>query len=213
MNIEQIVALAPIIPVLVIDDVEVAVPLAKALVSGGLLVLEVTLRTPSALEAIKRISGDCTNAVVGAGTIRSATDVAACRAAGAAFGVSPGTPTTLADAIEEDASRNGAWPFLPGCASATEAMALAERGYRMLKFFPAQASGGAPLLKSLASPLPDLSFCPTGGLDADLARSYLSLPNVHVVGGSWMVESGDVKRRDWSALEQKAREAVNSVKA
>ena len=213
MNIEQIAALAPIIPVLVIDDIEDAVPLAKALVSGGLPVLEVTLRTPVALEAITRISNACPNAVVGAGTIRSAADVAACRAAGAAFGVSPGSPTSLADAFEADVTRNDPWPFLPGCASATEAMTLAERGYKMLKFFPAEASGGVPFLKSLASPLPDLSFCPTGGLDADLARSYLSLPNVPVVGGSWMVVSGDVRHRDWSAIEQKAREAVRMVKA
>jgi 2-dehydro-3-deoxyphosphogluconate aldolase/(4S)-4-hydroxy-2-oxoglutarate aldolase len=211
LKIEDIAALAPIIPVLVIDDIEVAVPLAKALVAGGLTVLEVTLRTPVALEAIARISTSCPTTVVGAGTIRNAADIAACRTAGAAFGVSPGTSAALAEAIAEDSARNGPWPFLPGCATATEAMALEERGFKMLKFFPAQASGGAPFLKSLASPLPDLSFCPTGGLDAGTAPSYLSLPNVPVVGGSWMVDSGDLKRGAWSEIERKARDAVRSV--
>lgn len=205
MKIEDIASLAPVIPVLVIDELETAIPLAEALVSAGLPVLEITLRTPVALEAIARIAKACPSAVVGAGTIRNAKDIANCRAAGAAFGVSPGTPAALADALEADRRANGDWPFLPGCATASEAMTLADRGYRMVKFFPAEASGGAQFLKSLASPLPDLTFCPTGGIDEVKAPDYLRLPNVPVVGGSWMVTAEDMRHRDWAAVEAKAR--------
>lgn len=201
MSLDAILAAAPVIPVLIVEDAETAAPLAKALVAGGLRALEVTLRTPAALEAIGAMRMACPDAFVGAGTLRSAADVAACRLAGAAFGVSPGSTPALLDAV-------GQWPFLPGCATATEAMALAERGFRTVKFFPAEQAGGAAYLKALASPLPDIAFCPTGGVSLDNAPAYLALPNVRVVGGSWVAPADAVKARDWDRIERLAREAA-----
>ncbi|MEV0587195.1 bifunctional 4-hydroxy-2-oxoglutarate aldolase/2-dehydro-3-deoxy-phosphogluconate aldolase [Nonomuraea sp. NPDC050310] len=195
--------LAPVIPVVVIDDAETAVPLARALVAGGLPVIEVTLRTASALEAVARIAAEVPDAVIGAGTVRSAADVAASVAAGAKFLVSPGTTPALADAL-----LGSGVPFLPGAATASEVMALAERGLKELKFFPAEAAGGLPYLKSLAGPLPDVRFCPTGGIRPETAPAYLALPNVGCVGGTWLTPADALAAGDWGRIEKLAAEAA-----
>ncbi len=198
----SICRLAPVIPVIVIEDAGHARALAEALVAGGLPVLEVTMRTPAALEAI-RIMADVPGGVVGAGTLLTRADVAAAKAAGALFGVSPGATDDLLDACEgEDL------PLLAGAASATEAMRLYARGYDMLKFFPAEAAGGAPLLRALASPLPRIGFCPTGGVTEANARTYLSLPNVVCVGGSWIADARSMAAGDWAGIEARARAAA-----
>lgn len=192
---------APVMPVLVVEDASVAQPLARALVRGGLPVLEVTLRTPAALDVIRemaRVEGG----IVGAGTVLTPQDVAAAATAGARFAVSPGATDRLLDACEE-----AGLPLLPGAATASEAMRLFERGYDMLKFFPAEAAGGAKALKSLASPLPRISFCPTGGVGPDNAKSYLSLPNVICVGGSWVAPKHLIEARDFTGIESLASEA------
>jgi 2-dehydro-3-deoxyphosphogluconate aldolase/(4S)-4-hydroxy-2-oxoglutarate aldolase len=193
---------APVIPVLVIEDAARARPLAEALVAGGLPVLEVTLRTEAALDAIAemaRVEGG----LVGAGTLLTPADVEAAQGAGARFGVSPGaTPALL------DAARAGDLPLLPGAATATEAMALLEKGYTVQKFFPAEASGGAKALAALASPLPRIRFCPTGGVTPENAAEYLALPNVLCVGGSWVAPSDKVAAGDWAAITALAAEAA-----
>ena len=203
LDLKDVCEKAPMVPVLTIEAVEDAVPLAQALVAGGLPVLEITLRTPVALRAIEAISAACPDAVVGAGTLRNADDVRSCIDAGAQFGVSPGAPAGLMDAVGA-----APIPFLPGCATATEAMSLADRGYGVMKFFPAEAAGGVSLLKSLAAPLPDVRFCPTGGISLENAASYLTLPNVVTVGGSWVTPTNLLKSRDWAAIEQVTRETV-----
>ncbi|RBO54342.1 keto-deoxy-phosphogluconate aldolase [Rhodovulum sp. BSW8] len=193
---------APVIPVLVIEDAALARPLAEALVAGGLPVLEVTLRTPAALDAIREMAG-VEGGVVGAGTLLTPADVEAATAAGARFGVSPGsTPALL------DAARAGDLPLLPGAATASEAMALLEKGYSVQKFFPAETAGGAAALKALASPLPQIRFCPTGGVSLANAASYLGLPNVLCVGGSWVAPKEKVAAGDWDAIVALAREAA-----
>ncbi|MCL4135129.1 UNVERIFIED_CONTAM: hypothetical protein GTU68_006156 [Idotea baltica] len=197
----EICARAPIVPVLVIHDVAHARPLAEALVAGGLPALEVTLRTPVALEAI-RIMSEVAGGIVGAGTLVTPSDVRAAREAGALFGVSPGSTPGLLDACEAEDL-----PTLPGAATATEAMILLERGYDMLKFFPAEASGGAPALKGIGAPLPQITFCPTGGVSTKNANSYLSLPNVLCAGGSWVAPVDLMKSGDWAGIEDLAREA------
>lgn len=197
----EICALAPVIPVLVVDDAATAQPLARALVSGGLPALEVTLRTPAALEVIQEMA-QVPGGQVGAGTLLTPADVEAAKAAGATFGVSPGATSTLIDACLANEL-----PLLPGAASASEVMALLERGLSTLKFFPAEAAGGAPFLKSLASPLPQASFCPTGGVSLKNARDYLSLPNILCVGGSWVAPKDRIAADDWAAIETLAREA------
>ncbi|MBC3192383.1 bifunctional 4-hydroxy-2-oxoglutarate aldolase/2-dehydro-3-deoxy-phosphogluconate aldolase [Pseudonocardia sp. C8] len=186
--------LAPVVPVVVLPDAGSAVPVARALVDGGLPVIEVTLRTPAAAEAVRRIAAEVPDAVVGTGTVRTPEDVKASVAAGARFLVSPGATPRLLDAMEDSGL-----DFLPGTSSISEMMAVAERGHRALKFFPAEAAGGRPFLKSVAGPLPDLRFCPTGGITVDTAPDYLALPNVACVGGSWLtpadtVAAGDVDR-------------------
>lgn len=196
-----ICGLAPIIPVLVVHDVAHARPLAEALVAGGLPALEVTLRTPAALEVIRemtRVKGG----VVGAGTLITPEDVIAAKAAGAVFGVSPGATDELLEACEA-----ADLPLLPGAATATEAMRLLSRGYDMLKFFPAEAAGGAPALKAIGAPLPQISFCPTGGIGLDNAVSYLKLPNVICAGGSWVTPNDLVKAGKWDQIEALARTA------
>ena len=198
----EICALAPIVPVLVVEDAAHARPLAEALVAGGLPALEVTLRTPAALDAIRAMA-DVPGGVVGAGTLITPEDVRAAKAAGAQFGVSPGATDALIAACEAEGL-----PLLPGAATATEAMALLEKGYDMLKFFPAEASGGAPALKAIGAPLPQISFCPTGGVSPANARDYLSLPNVICAGGSWVAPKQMVQSRDWSGIETLAREAA-----
>ncbi|MCQ9184258.1 bifunctional 4-hydroxy-2-oxoglutarate aldolase/2-dehydro-3-deoxy-phosphogluconate aldolase [Streptomyces sp. IBSBF 2953] len=193
---------APVVPVVVVEDAADAVPLARALVAGGLPAIEVTLRTPAALDAIREISGAVPEAVVGAGTVISPEQVTACAAAGARFLVSPGWTDVLLTAM-----RACGLPFLPGVSTATEVVALLEMGVRDMKFFPAQAAGGPAYLRSLAGPLPQARFCPTGGIGPDDAPEYLALPNVCCVGGSWMVPAEAVAARDWPLIEDLARTA------
>ncbi|WP_425090498.1 bifunctional 4-hydroxy-2-oxoglutarate aldolase/2-dehydro-3-deoxy-phosphogluconate aldolase [Tropicimonas sp. S265A] len=198
----EICGLAPVVPVLVIDDVDHARPLAEALIAGGLPALEVTLRTPVALEAIRRMA-EVEGGVVGAGTLLTPADVAAAKEAGALFGVSPGATDTLLAACEADDL-----PLLPGAATATEVMRLLEKGYSVQKFFPAEASGGAPALKSIGAPLPQVSFCPTGGVSLANAPEYLGLSNTLCVGGSWVAPRKMMDAGDWSGIEALAREAA-----
>lgn len=197
----DICARAPIVPVLVIHDAAHARPLAEALVAGGLPALEVTLRTPAALEAIK-IMSQVPGGIVGAGTLISPEDVRAARRAGARFGVSPGATDRLLAACEAEGL-----PTLPGAATASEAMVLLERGYDMLKFFPAEASGGAPALKAIGAPLPQITFCPTGGVTPSSALSYLALSNVLCAGGSWVAPPDLMAAGDWAGIESLARTA------
>jgi 2-dehydro-3-deoxyphosphogluconate aldolase/(4S)-4-hydroxy-2-oxoglutarate aldolase len=203
-----VMALAPVIPVLTVASVEDGLAQAKALVAGGLHAIEVTLRTPSALDAIRAIAKSVPKAVVGAGTIVSVDQIDEAVAAGARFLVSPGAPPALAKAAAQ-----APVPFLPGCATASEAMALRELGFRALKFFPAEAAGGARLLASLAAPLPDLRFCPTGGIDLAKAPEYLKLPNVPCVGGSWMLPKAALAAGDYAEVETLAREAAGLKRA
>ena len=193
--------LAPIIPVLVVHDVAHAVPLAEALVRGGLPVLEVTLRTPAALDVIAAMA-TVKGGHVGAGTLITPADVAAAKVAGATFGVSPGATDTLLDACEA-----ADLPILPGAASASEAMRLLERGYDMLKFFPAEASGGVDAIKGIGGPLPQISFCPTGGINPKNATKYLALSNVVCAGGSWVAPNDLVNAGKWDEIEELARQA------
>lgn len=198
----EICRLAPIVPVLVVKDVAHARPLAEALVKGGLPALEVTLRTPCALDAIREMA-KVDGGVVGAGTLVTPADVQAAVEAGAKFGVAPGATDELLDACEE-----AGLPLLPGAATASEAMRLLARGYDMLKFFPAEASGGAPALKAIGAPLPQISFCPTGGVSPKNAMDYLSLPNVVCAGGSWVASGTLVEGGDWAGIEALAAEAA-----
>lgn len=193
----------PVVPVVVVDDPDDAVPLARALVAGGLPVVEVTLRTPGALEAIGAIVRAVPEAVVGAGTVITPGQVAEAVGAGARFVVSPGWTDVLLEAM-----RGSGAPFLPGVSTASEVVALLERGVREMKFFPAQAAGGTAFLKSLYGPLPQARFCPTGGIGAATAAEYLALPNVACVGGSWMVPADAVAARDWGRVEALARAAA-----
>jgi 2-dehydro-3-deoxyphosphogluconate aldolase / (4S)-4-hydroxy-2-oxoglutarate aldolase len=195
--------LAPVIPVLTVSDVEDGVAQAAALVAGGLLAIEVTLRTAAALDAIAAIAKRVPGAHVGAGTILEPGQIGEAVAAGAKFLVSPGASPRLAEAAAE-----APVPFLPGVATPTEAMALRERGFRAMKLFPAEAVGGAKLLASIAAPLPDLVFCPTGGIDLAKAPSYLALPNVICVGGSWMLPKAALEARDYARVEALSREAT-----
>ncbi|AWS44732.1 bifunctional 4-hydroxy-2-oxoglutarate aldolase/2-dehydro-3-deoxy-phosphogluconate aldolase [Streptosporangium sp. 'caverna'] len=199
----SLLGIAPVIPVVVIDDLETAVPLARALVAGGLPVIEVTLRTVHALKAIQRIAAEVPEAVIGAGTVRTHGDVLASVEAGAKFLVSPGSTPTLLDAMEASGV-----PFLPGVATASEVMALAERGLTEMKFFPAEAAGGLPYLKSLGGPLPDVRFCPTGGIKLSTAPDYLALPNVGCVGGTWLTPADALAAGDYSRIEKLAAEAA-----
>ncbi|MEO1777945.1 MAG: bifunctional 4-hydroxy-2-oxoglutarate aldolase/2-dehydro-3-deoxy-phosphogluconate aldolase [Pseudomonadota bacterium] len=198
----EICDMAPIVPVLVVDDVAHARPLAEALVAGGLPALEVTLRTDEALDVIAAMA-EVAGGVVGAGTLVTPQDVSDAKAAGAQFGVSPGATDALIAACEAEGL-----PLLPGAATASEAMALFERGYDMLKFFPAEASGGAPALKAIGAPLPQISFCPTGGVSPANAVSYLSLANVVCAGGSWVAPKDKVMAGDWAGIETLARDAA-----
>ncbi|MGB0966881.1 MAG: bifunctional 4-hydroxy-2-oxoglutarate aldolase/2-dehydro-3-deoxy-phosphogluconate aldolase [Halocynthiibacter sp.] len=200
-KIRGICALAPVIPVLVVEDPAVAKPLAEALVKGGLPVLEVTLRTKAALEVISEMSS-VEGGVVGAGTLLTPQDVSDAKQAGAKFGVSPGATDMLLTATEE-----AGLPLLPGAATASEAMRLADRGYNMLKFFPAEAAGGVSMLHSLAGPLPNITFCPTGGVGERNAQSYLDLRNTLCVGGSWVVPTQLIRNHDWAGIENVARSA------
>jgi 2-dehydro-3-deoxyphosphogluconate aldolase/(4S)-4-hydroxy-2-oxoglutarate aldolase len=193
----------PVIPVLTIERAGDAVPLAKALVAGGLRVLEVTLRTPVALEAAKAIAADVAGAVVGIGTVTRPADIEPALKAGAKFLVSPGTPPALSDALARVPV-----PVLPGCATVSEALAHAERGFQCLKFFPAEAAGGVVWLKAASAPLPHLRFCPTGGIDMRNAAAYLALANVLAVGGSWVAPREAVAAGRFAAITALAREAA-----
>ena len=193
--------MAPVIPVLVIEDLAHAQPLAEALVAGGLPVLEITLRTDCALEAITAMSS-VEGAVVGAGTVLSAAQMEVAGAAGARFAVSPGATPTLIDA-----ARVNDMPLLPGAQTCSEVMALLEQGYNVQKFFPAEAIGGATALKSIAGPLPQVTFCPTGGISLTRAPDYLTLANVACVGGSWVAPKNVMAKGDWAAITALAQEA------
>jgi 2-dehydro-3-deoxyphosphogluconate aldolase/(4S)-4-hydroxy-2-oxoglutarate aldolase len=199
-----ILSAAPVVPVLTIEDREVAVPLARALVAGGLTALEITLRTPDALDCIRAIAAEVEGANVGAGTVLDAKQYEAAASAGARFVVSPGATNVLIGA-----ARNSPVPFLPGVATAGEAMALADHGYLFLKFFPAEPAGGLAYLKALSAPLPAIRFCPTGGIAAHNAGAYLALPNVICVGGSWVAPANAVAGSDWVQVTNLAGEAAN----
>lgn len=194
---------APVIPVVVLEDAADAVPLARALVDGGLPVVEITLRTPAALDGIRAVAREVPEAFVGAGTVVREEQAAAAVDAGARFLVSPGWTERLLGA-----ARATGVPYLPGVSTASEVVALAERGVTELKFFPAEAAGGTAYLRALASPLPDVRFCPTGGIDQARAPEYLALPNVACVGGSWMVPRDALRSRDWPRVRALARTAA-----
>lgn len=202
-QVDAIFALAAVIPVITINAIEDAVPLARALADNGLPVLEITLRTSHALEAISRIAAEVPKACVGAGTVLSAADLAAVERAGARFAISPGVTEALYDAASPCSI-----PLIPGIATASELMRGLERGWRRFKFFPAEASGGVAALKGFAGPLPMARFCPTGGIDAAKAPAYLALPSVACVGGSWMLPADALAARDWARIGSLAREAA-----
>ncbi len=199
-DIAAILADGPVIPVIVIEDVAHAVPLAKALVAGGVRVLEVTLRTEAGLESMRRMLGEVPEAIVGAGTVLTGAQLEEVAGIGAAFAVSPGATESLLDAAQ-----GSPVPLLPGTATASEVMQVLERGYEYMKLFPAEAAGGVELLSSLASPLPAAKFCPTGGIDPEKAKRYLALPNVVCVGGSWLVPRDALRQGDWARVTELAR--------
>ncbi|WP_329179388.1 bifunctional 4-hydroxy-2-oxoglutarate aldolase/2-dehydro-3-deoxy-phosphogluconate aldolase [Streptomyces sp. NBC_01477] len=200
---DSVLGLASVIPVVVVEDADDAVPLARALLAGGLRAIEITLRTPAALDAIQAVAHGVPGAVVGAGTVLTPDHAAAATAAGARFLVSPGWTERLLDAM-----CGTGLPYLPGVSTASEVLDLLERGVTDMKFFPAEAAGGVPFLRSLASPLPDARFCPTGGIDAARAPRYLALPNVACVGGSWMIPPDLLGARDWDGVTALAKEAA-----
>lgn len=202
-DLGSLLARTPVVPVLVIESVETALPLARALAEGGLSVLEITLRTPAALDVIAAIARETRDVVVGAGTVLTPEDYQAAARAGARFVVSPGATPAL-----HEAAAASPVPFLPGAATASEIMALLERGYRCLKFFPAEPAGGPAYLKALAAPLPAARFCPTGGIDAESAPRYLALANVLCVGGSWVAPQDAVAAGDWPRITGLARAAA-----
>lgn len=202
-RVEQILKAAPVVPVMVIDEVKQAVPLAKALVAGGLPVLEITLRTATAMDSIRAIMAEVKGAIVGAGTVMTPAQLEMVAKAGCAFAVSPGSSPNLLDAAAEVEM-----PLLPGGVTATEVMSLLERGYTFQKFFPAEPAGGVPYLSSLSQPIPQVRFCPTGGITPALAPTYLKLANVITLGGSWMAPKALVAAGDWAGIEKLAREAA-----
>ncbi|MFI9200630.1 bifunctional 4-hydroxy-2-oxoglutarate aldolase/2-dehydro-3-deoxy-phosphogluconate aldolase [Streptomyces sp. NPDC053048] len=202
-GVNDLLDLSPVIPVVVLHDAADAVPLARALVAGGLPAIEITLRTHTALDAIRAITESVPGAIVGAGTVLRPAQAEAALEAGAEFLVSPGWTDRLLDAL-----RATGVPFLPGVSTASEVMALLERGVREMKFFPAEAAGGVGYLSSLAAPLPTARFCPTGGIGPDSARAYLALPNVGCVGGTWMLPPDAVRARDWDRVTELARQAA-----
>ncbi|NEJ57824.1 2-dehydro-3-deoxy-phosphogluconate aldolase [Rhizobium leguminosarum] len=199
----SILKLQPVVPVLIVDDAKSAVPLARALVAGGLKAIEITMRTPAALEAVRAVAAEVEGAEVGAGTILNVAHWEAAVAAGSKFIVSPGTTQELLDAAADSDV-----PLLPGAATASEVMALREEGYQALKFFPAEQAGGAAYLKALSSPLAGTLFCPTGGISLKNADDYLSLPNVICVGGSWVAPKELVAAGDWAGITKLAAEAA-----
>jgi len=202
-ELAAILQLGPVVAVVTIDDVAQAVPMARALVEGGVRAIEITLRTKAALDAIRAVAEQVADAVPGAGTVLSGHDMAAAERAGAKFAVSPGTTPELLAAVEKSAL-----PYLPGSSSASEAMWLLAHGYSRQKFFPAEPAGGVDFLRALAGPLPGIQFCPTGGIRPDNAADYLKLPNVICVGGSWLTPKNLVQAGDWQAITALARAAA-----
>ncbi|MBM0104545.1 bifunctional 4-hydroxy-2-oxoglutarate aldolase/2-dehydro-3-deoxy-phosphogluconate aldolase [Steroidobacter sp. S1-65] len=208
MNIRSILALAPVIPVLTIEHIDHAVPLARALCAGGLRVLEVTLRTPAALPAIEAMRKAVPDAVVGVGTLARPGDFVTAGSAGAQFGVSPGLTAEMAAA-----ARAASFPMLPGIMTPTELLAGLGWGYDTFKLFPAQQAGGIGMLKALGAPFPEVVFCPTGGITRATAPDFLALPNVACVGGSWVAPTDKIRAGDWAAIEQLAKDAAGLAKA
>jgi len=203
MNILELMRVGPVIPVIAIDRIEQAVPLARALVTGGVRVLEVTLRTPAGIDAIAAIARDVPDAIVGVGTITQAQEFASAAKAGARFAVTPGlTPALI------EGARRAAMPLLPGVMTPSDVIAAKAAGYRELKLFPAQQAGGIGMLKALGGPFPDVAFCPTGGVTAATAPEFLALPNVPCVGGSWLTPKEAIAAGDWVRISTLAREAA-----
>ena len=203
MNIREILGMAPVIPVLTLSDLAHAVPLAGALVGGGLRVLEITLRTPVAIGCLEAIRKAVPDAIVGIGTLTRAVDFAAAGRAGAQFGVTPGLTPELAAA-----ARGARFPLLPGVMTPTEVLAARLAGFNILKFFPAHQAGGVEMLRALGAPFPDVLFCPTGGITRAGAPEYLALPNVVAVGGSWVAPRALIDAKDWQGIEALARDAA-----
>jgi len=206
--LNHVMTAAPVVPVVIVNDVAQAVSMSRALLAGGLPAIEITLRTPNAIDCIKAVADEVEGAIPGAGTVLSAEHMAAVEKAGAKFMVSPGTAPKLIDAALDCSV-----PLLPGTATASEMMALGEKGFTHVKFFPAEAAGGTNYLKSIASPLPQFRFCPTGGVSMKNAGSYLSLPNVLCVGGSWVAPANLVEEGDWAGIEALAAEASRLTRA
>lgn len=204
MNVRQVMSLAPVIPVIVIDDVRHAVPMAHALVEGGLRVLEITLRTPAAFDAVRAITQEVKQAVVGIGTVTDARQLDKAREAGAVFAVSPGLTPTLAHAAQSSDVQ-----LLPGVMTPSEILVAMEFGYRAFKFFPAQPAGGVAMLKALHGPFSDIVFCPTGGITPETAEHFLALPNVLCVGGSWLTPKALMEQQDWDAINRLARASAS----
>ena len=202
MNTLELAGFGPVIPVIVIDDVAAAVPMARALVDGGVRVLEVTLRTANALRCMEAIAKAVPEAIVGAGTVRSLADARAAKDVGCQFAVSPGYASNIGLAC-----RDIGLPLLPGVASAGEVMQANADGYFFLKFFPATAAGGIPMLKALAGPFPDVVFCPTGGISVETAPQFLALSNVKVCGGSWLTPADAMAAKDWPRITALAKAA------
>ncbi len=200
---ESVLDVVPVLPVVVIDDVACAVPVARALVAGGLPAIELTLRTPAALDAIRAIAEEVPDILLGAGTIVRPEQARQAQDAGARFLVSPGTTPPLLDAMATTGL-----PFLPGTASVSEVLAVLEAGFTDMKFFPAEAAGGTAYLRSIGAPVPEARFCPTGGITPESAASYLALDNVGCVGGSWLAPADVVRARDWHRVEAAARHAA-----
>ncbi len=201
--LQPILTAAPVVPVLTIEDIGTAVPLARALVKGGLPAIEITLRTAAALDAVRAVAAEVEGAFAGVGTVLGAAHLKQAQASGAVFAVCPGASPGLLDAAAQCPV-----PLLPGAATASEAMTLCERGYEILKFFPAGPAGGVAYLKSLAAPLPGIRFCPTGGVSLQNAPDYLTLGNVICVGGSWVAPQEAIAAGDWQRIEQLARQAA-----
>ncbi|OIP92347.1 MAG: keto-deoxy-phosphogluconate aldolase [Syntrophobacteraceae bacterium CG2_30_61_12] len=201
---EEVLRQGPVVPVMVIEKLEQAVPLARALVAGGIRVLEITLRTPVALEAIRIISREVSGALVGAGTVTRAEELTAVAEAGAVFAISPGLTGELLDAANQ-----GPIALIPGIATISELMTGLARGYNHFKFFPAEAAGGVKMLKAMAGPFPQITFCPTGGITPANYRDYLALKNVACIGGSWVAPQAAMDQEDWPRISALAREAVD----
>lgn len=203
MTLEHMLSISPVMPVVTVSEAALAPALARALLAGGIGAIEITLRTPAALDAIRRVAAEVPEMALGAGTILSVSDAFAAADAGAHFLVSPGLTPSLASA-----ARDCPAPLLPGVATASEAMAAREFGFRLLKLFPAEPAGGRALLKSLAGPLPDLRFCPTGGISSESAPAYLALDNVICVGGSWIAPDAAIAAGDWPGITARAKAAA-----